>query len=280
MGKLSQIVFFKTFFVRLYRRFMEDRALELAAQLAYFFLLSLFPFLIFTFSILSYLGITGEQMLPYIEQFAPPDVFDIIKNNLNSVLSQSGGGGVLSVSALIAIWSASTAVVAIIRTMNRAYNVEEGRPFILTRLTAIALTFAVIFVIIMALVLNVFGPTVGKELFHYLGIPENIFKIWDILRLLISFLIIIVVFACLYCFAPNKQLHFSEVIVGAVLAAVLWQCASLAFSYYVEQFGQFSATYGTLQGIIILMIWFYLTGLTIIIGGEINAVLRQIRRHG
>ena len=268
MGKRSTVIHF---FKMLYKRINEDRVFDLAAQLAYFFLLSLFPFLIFTFSILPYIGIDQNDVLQFIGKYAPVEFMDIVKANLKSVFTKNTG--LLSLSVVATIWPVSTAIMAIIGVLNRAYDVEENRSFIVARSMAILLTFAMIFVIIIALALNVFGPSIGKLLVIHFHVNPEIIRIFDFFRLLLSFLIIIVVFACLYLFAPNKRLHFTEVIIGAVFAAVGWQVASLAFSYYVDQTVHFSATYGTLGGIIILMIWFYITGFILILGGEINAAL-------
>lgn len=268
MGKRSPAF---QFFKMLIKRINEDRVFDLAAQLAYFFLLSLFPFLIFTFSILPYIGIDQNDVLNFIGKYAPVEFMDIVKENLKSVFTKNTS--LLSISVIATIWPVSTAVMAIIRVLNRAYDVEENRSFIVARSMAILLTFAMIFVIILALSLNVFGPSIGKLLVSHFQVNPDIIKIFDFFRLLLSFLIIIVVFACLYLIAPNKRLHPTEVIIGAVFAAVGWQVASLAFSYYVDQTVHFSATYGTLGGIIILMIWFYITGFILILGGEINATL-------
>ncbi|MGV3488509.1 MAG: YihY/virulence factor BrkB family protein [Tuberibacillus sp.] len=268
MGKRSPAIHFIKMLIK---RINEDRVFDLAAQLAYFFLLSLFPFLIFTFSVLPYIDIDQKDVLAFIGRYAPMEFMDIVEANLKSVFTKNTG--LLSFSVIATIWPVSTAIMVIIRVLNQAYDVQENRSFIVARSLAILLTFAMIFVIIIALALNVFGPSIGKLLVKHFHINEQVIQIIDFLRLLLSFLIIIVVFASLYLFAPNKRLRFSEVIIGAVFAAVGWQVASLAFSYYVDRIAHFSATYGTLGGIIILMIWFYITGFILILGGEINAAL-------
>lgn len=275
MGERKHVTL-KTFVKQLFRRFFEDRALDLAAQLAYFFLLSLFPFLIFTFTLMPYIGITQDQILPMISRYAPPELMSIITANLNKVL-EPRSGGLISFSVIATLWPASNALNSIIRALNQAYEVEETRSFFVTRAMSIFLTFAMIFVIIVALGLNVFGHVIGKFIFAHLGISNMFVIFWTFARLILSFLIITVVFACLYYFAPNKRLPFSEIIFGSVFASIGWQVISLAFSYYVDQFGNFSATYGTLGGIIILMLWFYITALIIILGGEINAATRYFK---
>ncbi|MFC7393920.1 YihY/virulence factor BrkB family protein [Scopulibacillus cellulosilyticus] len=277
MGKRNRWEIFKIFTKQVIKRFNDDGAIDIAATLAYFFLLSLFPLLIFFFTILPYLGLSQDQVLPFLAQYVPDDAMRIIKANTIHVFNKNGG--LLSFSIIATIWSASNAVNAIIRAMNKAYEVEENRSFVVARGLAIILTIAMIIVIVMALAINVFGPTVTKYIFHYFGISDPFLRIWSMISFLISFVIIIMVFACLYYFGPNMRQKFSEVILGAVISAVGWQVASYAFSFYVNRFGQFSATYGTLGGIIVLMLWFYITALIIILGGEINASYAYIRKN-
>ncbi|TCP24521.1 membrane protein [Scopulibacillus darangshiensis] len=278
MGKQHFFTKTKFFFKHFFKRFFEDGTLDIAATLAYYFLLSLFPFLIFTFSIIPYLGITQDQALHLLNRYVPSDVMTIIEENTGHLFNKHGG--LLSIGVIATLWPASNAVNALIRAMNHAYDVEETRSFIVARLLAIVFTIAMIVVIVATLVINVFGPTLGKVLFSHLDLSIGFLHLWSNLSLLISFLIIIIVFACIYIFAPNKRLRFNEVIVGAVIAAVGWQALSYAFSVYIDRygFGQYSATYGTLGGIIILMLWFYLTALIIVVGGEINAALGFIKK--
>lgn len=254
-----------------YKRSVDDKVFDLSAQLAYYFLLSLFPFLIFALALLSYLGITSKDVLDMIQQYTPPDSFNLIKKNLQNILDQQHGG-LLSFGIIFTIWTASNAINAMIRALNRAYNVEETRSFIIARGTAILLTLAMVVVIIVALTLAVFGKVIGNFIFTHLGIEESFHPMLLVLRWLISFLIIVMVLTCLYYFAPNKKVYLKDVLTGAVIAAVGWQVISLGFAYYVGNFGHYETTYGSLGGVIILMVWFYLTALIIIIGGEINAV--------
>lgn len=254
-----------------YKRSIDDKVFDLSAQLAYYFLLSLFPFLIFALALLSYLGITSKEVLDMIQNYTPPDSFNLIKKNLQNVLDHQHGG-LLSFGIIFTIWTASNAINAIIKALNRAYNVEETRNFIIARGIAILLTLAMVVVIIVVLTLPVFGKVIGNFIFTHLGIEESFHPMLLVLRWLISFLIIVMVLTCLYYFAPNKKVYLKDVLTGAVIAAVGWQVISLGFAYYVGNFGHYETTYGSLGGVIILMVWFYLTALIIIIGGEINAV--------
>lgn len=264
----------KDFGKELFYRFNHDEVIGLSAQLAYFFLLSLFPFLIFLITLIGYLPISQEDVLGLVERYAPVQAMNLIKTNLENIIEEQRGG-LLSFGVIATIWSASNGINAIIRAMNRAYDVMENRSFLLSRLMAIFLTIAMIIVIIVALLLPVFGKAIGLFIFAHLGISQTFLRIWDALRIIISFFIMVIVFASLYFFAPNKRLRLKEVWFGALFATVGWQVVSLAFSYFVLNFGNYTATYGSLGGIIVLMTWFYLSAMIIIIGGEINAIIRM-----
>lgn len=264
----------KGFIKEFYYRFMHDEVVGLSAQLAYFFLLSLFPFLIFIITLIGYLPISLDDLLGLVSKFAPGETMHLIETNLRQILDEPRGG-LLSFGVIATIWSASNGINAIIRALNRAYDVHENRSYIISRLIAICLTVAMIVVIIIALLLPVFGKAIGLFLFTHFGISKSFMAIWDFIRIFISFFVMVVVLAMLYYFAPNKKLRISEVWYGVFFATIGWQLVSLAFSYFVLNFGNYTATYGSLGGIIVLMIWFYLSAMVIILGGEINAILRM-----
>lgn len=259
----------KRYFKVFYQRVLNDQIFDLAALLAYYFLLSLFPFLIFALALLSYFHFDYSQMLVLLKRFVPSQSYNLISTNLKDILSVQHSG-LLSFGILFTIWTASNAINAMIRALNQAYNVKETRSFLIARGIAILLTFGMIVAIVIALAMPVFGKLIGEIIFSHL--PSQFLIVWDLVRWLISFLIIVIVFSCLYYFAPNKKVSFQDVLFGAVVSAVGWQVISLGFSYYVNHFGNYRAIYGSLGGVIVLMIWFYLTALIIIIGGEINAV--------
>lgn len=243
-----------------------------AAQLAYFFLLSLFPLLLFMVSLLSYLPLTTEDLLNVIRDFAPEQTLVMIEANLQEILSNRSGG-LLSFGIIAALWSASLGMNAIMRAMNRAYDVKETRPFFITRGLSILLTIAMIIVLLIALIIPLFGEIFGIYIFSYFGISEEFVSIWNGLRWLISMIILFVVFMCLYFITPNKKIKCLTVVPGAIIATIGWAIVSFGFSYYVGNFGHYSTTYGSLGGIIVLILWFYFTGFILMIGGEVNAML-------
>ncbi|QDP39337.1 YihY/virulence factor BrkB family protein [Radiobacillus deserti] len=266
-----------TSFIRsLIKRLIEDDVFGLAAQLAYFFLLSLFPFLLFLFTLIGYLPFNQLDILHLISDYAPPEIVHMIETNL-SELVEHRSGGLLSIGIIGTLWSASNGINAIIRAFNKAYNLEEDRSFIVSRLIAIVLTIFMIVVIVVAFLLPIFGRAIGVYVFSIFGLSAGFLQIWEALRWGVSSVVIIIVLLALYKLAPNKRIRMKNAAVGTVFATLAWQLVSLAFSYYVGSIGNYTATYGSLGGVIVLMIWFYLSGIIIITGGEINALLREMR---
>ncbi|MEH7115532.1 YihY/virulence factor BrkB family protein [Neobacillus niacini] len=254
----------------LWHRIEEDDIPGLSAQLAYFFLLSLFPLLIFIFTLLPYLQIPYHDILGSIREFAPPETMELIEKNVNYVMNNRNGG-LLSIGIIGTMWSASNGIHALVRAFNKAYNVKESRSFIVSRGMAILLTFGMILVFIVAVLLPIFGREIGVFLFSYLGFKSEFLQIWDMLRLVVSAIILFLIFTGLYWIAPNVKLRCRSAFPGAAFATIGWILSSYALSFYVGNFGNFSLTYGSIGAIIVLLIWLYISGFIIIIGGEINA---------
>lgn len=259
----------------LLKKIQQDDIFDLAAQLAYYFLLSIFPLIIFIMTLLPYLPITKEDLLGIIANFAPGDSMDIINTNLDQVLNRNVS--LLSFGIIATLWSASNGINAIVKAFNKAYNVEETRSFIVARGMSIILTLAMVAVFVIALLLPVFGEQIGMFLFSHFDLKDEFLSVWNALRFLVSPTILFIVFLALYWFAPNKKMKCIKALPGSIFATIGWVIASLGFSYYVGNFGNYSATYGSIGTIIVLMIWFYLTGVIIMIGGEINAYFTEKR---
>lgn len=248
----------------------------LSAQLAYFFLLSLFPFLLFLVTLIGYLPIDVQVIMEFINVYAPEEIGQLIESNLNNLV-QSQRGSILSISIIGTLWSASNGVNAITKAFNRAYNVGEDRSFLVARLIAMVMTIAMVGVIAIAFILPIFGEMIGLYIFSFLGLSEEFIQIWNTSRWIISSLIFLIVLLSLYILVPNVRIYVKDAIFGAIFATVGWQLVSLAFSYYVQTIGDYSATYGSLGAVIILMIWFYISGIIIITGGVINAMIAENR---
>jgi len=246
----------------------------LAAQLAYFFLLSLFPLLIFIVTLLPYLNLDEAQVFRFIENYAPAEVYILIEGTLSDILLNRNGG-LLSIGIIGTIWSASNGMNAIVKSLNRSYEIEETRPFFIVRGLSVVFTLLMIVLFIIALILPVFGQQIGSILFSYFGFEESFIKLWNNLRWTITPLIMFVVLVALYWIVPNQKLFLKSVLPGAAFATIGWISVSLGFSYYVTNFGNFSSTYGSIGGIIVLMLWLYITGIILLVGGQINAVMQE-----
>ncbi|MDR7074611.1 YihY/virulence factor BrkB family protein [Fictibacillus barbaricus] len=265
----------KSFGIEFFHGFKRGDVTGLAAQLAYYFLLSLFPFLIFLLTLGAFF-IKPAEALDLLEHYVPSDAMDSVGENLQTVL-EGRNGGLLSIGIIATLWSASNAINAVIKTLNEAYGVEECRGFIKTRLLALFLTIGVVFAFIVALVFPVFGKMLGNIVFSYLGLDQQFMQIWGVLRWIISFLLISTVVSVLYYLAPCKKLKFTEIWYGSLVATFLWQIVSLGFAFYIDHFGNYSATYGSIGAIIVLMLWFYLTGLVLLSGGVLNATFHKYK---
>lgn len=266
-----------TFGMNLWKRIQRDDVLGLAAQLAYFFLLSLFPLLIFVVTLLPYLPITQENVLSVIRDFAPEQTMELIEMNLNEVMSKQNGK-LLSVGIIATLWVGSNGFNAIVRAFNKAYDVKETRSFLIARGMALVFTIALIIVFIIALLLPLFGELIGLYLFSRLGLSDEFLTTWNAMRWLLSPFIIFVILSTLYWLAPNKKLTTISVLPGAIFSTIGWTLMSLVFSFYVNNFGNYSATYGSIGAIIVLLIWLYLSGIIIMIGGEINAMYSNCKK--
>lgn len=261
----------------LWHRIEEDDLPGLSAQLAYFFLLSLFPLLIVLFTLLPYFPIPHEDMLGMIRDFAPAEAMKLIEKNVKEIMSQRNGG-LLSFGIIGTIWSASNGINAIVRAFNKAYNVKESRSFIVARGMAVLLTFGMIFVFLLAIILPVFGKEIGLFLFSQLGYTEQFIKVWNTLSWLGSAIILFLIFTGLYWIAPNVKLKCRSAFPGAIFATIGWILSSMGLSFYVGNISNYSLTYGGIGAIIVLMIWLYLSAFIIILGGEVNAFYSEKKR--
>ncbi|MCY8858592.1 YihY family inner membrane protein [Bacillus atrophaeus] len=265
------------FIKELFGRFTLHEGQSKSAELAYFFLLSLFPFMIFILTLAAYLPLTSDDVLGVVDQYAPDGAMSLIQSITEQTLNNRNGG-LLSFGIIAALWSASNGMNAIVRAFNHAYEVEENRSFIIVRLTSIFLTIGMVFTILVALLLPVFGKQIGLLTAEFVGASDMFLAVWAAVRWGISPLILLIVFSALYLFAPNKKLSLRFVFPGALFATIGWIAVSTLFSFYVSTYANYSATYGSIGGIIVLMIWFYLSGILIILGGEINALLHKRKK--
>ncbi|MBM7601831.1 membrane protein [Virgibacillus halotolerans] len=259
---------------RFMAKFSGDNVPLLAAAQAYYYLLSIVPLLIVCFALIPYFHIDSNQAISFISDSIPGEMASILKDNIINLV-ETPRGGLLTVGIIGALWSASNAINAFVKSSNQAYGVEETRPFILVRLLGLGLTLGMIVALVVAIILPVFGDVILEFLQAHLGFSGAFAILFQVLRWVLSLVILSTLLMMLYRLAPNKRMPLKHIIPGALTAAILWQLISLGFSFYVSNFGNYTATYGSLGGIIVLMIWFFLTGMILMIGAIVNVLYHE-----
>ncbi len=250
-----------------------------AAQLAYYFLLALFPLLIFLTATLGMMLGSGPglraSLFNYLSQVMPGSAFQLVDTTMGEITGASGAGK-LSFGLLATLWAASNGMGAITAALNVAYDVEETRPWWKRRLVAVVLTVALSVLVITALLLVLLGGRVADSLaLHYqLG---GFFPVaWRVIQWPIVFAFMVLSFALIYYFAPSlKDQDWKWLTPGSLIGVVLWLLVSFGFKAYLHFFNSYSTTYGSLGAVIILMLWLYLTGAAILIGSEINSEIEN-----
>jgi membrane protein len=266
---------------RVIAEMQDDDCLGRAAQLAYYFLFALFPFFLFLTTLLGYLPIPNllDRLLEMLAQMVPGEALQLVQENIRQLVTDQRGG-LLSFGILAALWTSSGALTAIIDSLNRAYDVEEGRPFWKVRGTAILLTIGLSAFIVVALVLLTFGPQIGRWIADLVGLGRVFELSWNILRWPVIVGLLIVAIAMLYYFAPDVEQKWQWITPGSACAVIGWLMASLGFAFYVNNFGSYNATYGSIGAVIVLLTWMYVTGLFVLLGGEINAEIEHAAASG
>jgi membrane protein len=259
----------------------EDDCMGLAAQLAYYFFLALFPAVLFLLALASFFPLNNiiDDIVQLLRPVAAADVLMLLEDQLRRV-SNNDNGGILTLGILGAIWSSSAALVAIIGSLNRAYDIEEGRPWWKVRLTAIGLTIALAFFLLISFTLIVVGPTLAEHAAAFLGLGAAFEVAWKVLQWPLAVVLVSTAIGLVYYFAPDAEQEWVWITPGAVVATLLWILVSLGFKFYVANFTDYNATYGAVGAIIILMLWFYISSLSILVGAEVNAEIEHASPYG
>jgi membrane protein len=260
---------------------VSDDAQGLASQLAYYFFLALFPALLCLLAIASFFPLQNfaDDMVRLLGPFAPSEMIEIIRQEMAKI-AEGQHGGLVTVGLLGALWSSSSAMVAVIGAMNRAYDIDESRPWWKVRLTAIGLTVGLSLLIIVAFTLIVAGPQLADLTARHLAFGSVFVWTWKIIQWPIAFALVAVGIGLIYHFAPDAEQFWVWITPGSLAATLLWLIGSLAFRFYAVNFGNYEASYGALGGVILLLLWFYLSGLVIVIGAEMNAEIEHASPWG
>lgn len=259
----------------MYISFKDDNIPAFASQLTYSFVLSFFPFLIFLLTLISYTPIKSDGVLSFLAATLPQASYDIVLNTISQITTPRGST-LLPIGIITTIWMSSNGMNAVIKGLNKAFNQKESRPFWKVRGLSIIATLFLAIAILFCFVLLVFGEIIGEKIFRFLGFSHIFINVWDAARYIITFLSMFLVFTLLYRFTPNNPPRLKKVVPGAIFTTFGWIVVSLLFSIYINNFSSYPTMYGSIGGIIILLIWLYWISIIILLGGELNAYLISI----
>lgn len=271
----GQFISWKDFFKELKNEYKTDNVGDVAGSVTFFAMLALFPFLLFAVTLAGVIiePQQTEQLVQQLGQVAPPDVTRILEERIRQ-LTQSESGGLLTFGALAALWSASSGVVSLIRAFNTAYDVDETRPFWKVRLIALAAVVLTVVLMLSAVGITVVTPVLARL------VGDGPIEVLRWLRLPIAGVLVMGLWALLYSFLPNVKQRFRFITFGSTVGVVVWLVASWGFSVYVQNFGKYEATYGALGGVIVFLLWMWISSQVVLLGAEMNAILEHTSPDG
>jgi membrane protein len=270
--KKARVAWFIDFLRQLFKKIKGDEVQAVSAQLSYYFILSLFPFLIFIMTLVGYANISIEDNIRELGRIMPAETVTFIEGIVKEV-SEVRNQALLSFGMLATLWIASKGVNATLKGLNKAYDIEESRAFWKIRGISFLATLVIGLVILLSTLLLVLGSWLKDQVFLLFNFPDIIYQLWNLIQYAVPLFIMIIVFTVLYWIAPNRKMSYKEALPGAIFTTIGWITTSVLFSIYVSRFGEFTKTYGSLGGVMILLIWLYISSMIILVGGEINATL-------
>jgi membrane protein len=264
---------------RTYKKVGEDELSTRSAALSYYFLLALFPMLLFLVSLVAVVAGSGsqlrDQIVSAIGRLAPGSASTLVHGVIDQTFKSSSGIK-LAAGILGALWAASGGMSAVVTSLNVIYRTGETRPWWKQKVTIVGLTLALAALIIIALVLVLYGGKIGELIASQVGLGSVFATAWKVLQWPVSFAAMFLSFSMVYYFAPDvKERRWFWVTPGSAVGVLLWLIASFGFRVYLHFFDKYSATYGSLGAVVILLAWLYITGFAILIGGEVNMVIEN-----
>jgi len=266
---------------RTVKEFVADNGLGLAAQLAYYFFFSLFPAVLVGLAFASFFPLEHfvDRMVATLGGVVPGDIIRIVQDQVRKI-SEGNNGGLLTFGVLAALWSSSAAVMGLIDALNHAYDIEEGRSWWKVRLLSLGLTLGLAAFILIAFALVLVGPTAAEYIARVTGLGPVFAWTWKILQWPVVLALVSIGAGLVYYFAPDAEQEWVWVTPGAILAAIIWLAASLGFKFYVANFATYTETYGAIGGVMVLLLWFYLSGVVFLLGAELNAEIEHAAPYG
>ncbi|HHU78636.1 MAG: YihY/virulence factor BrkB family protein [Caldicoprobacterales bacterium] len=260
------------FYIReLYRRYIDDEVAAYGAEMAYYFLLSVFPFLIFLTTVIGYLPLDGSSILDSLSDILPQISYEMLRDNVEQIINRRNFK-LLSFSFASMLWAAASGMGAVMRGINKALCQKDTRPFWIAIPLSLLFTLMVTVLILSYFALLIFGRQIGAGLMKA-GPPRLHWLIWDLFRHGIAVLMMILVFVFLYRYSPCIKIRWRSALPGAIFTTAGWLMVSWIFAWYVNRFWNLSLVYGSIGGIIGLLVWLFISAQLIIMGGELNAVL-------
>ncbi len=268
---------------RTVREFARDQCTDLAAGLTYYAVLASAPAALALVSVLGLVGDpeeTAQRVLDSLGAFVPDDAMQVLEPIVDQVTKNSGGAGwAFIIGLVLAVWSASGYVSAFGRAMNRIYGVEEGRPIWKLRPLLVVLTLATIIIAAVVAAVLVLSGSVARSVGETAGVSDGAITVWNIVKWPVAVALVVILVALLYYATPNvKKRRFRWLSMGALVAIVVWALASVAFGFYVSNFASYGSTYGALAGVIVFLLWMWITNLALLFGAELDAELERVQQ--
>lgn len=260
------------------KRYKEHEIGATGAYLAYFFILSIFPFFIFLNALISRISFSPESIFITFSNVLPKEIMDILKNYLNYI-KQGSSDSIFSFGIITTIFTSSKAFGAILLALNKSYKNEKRKSGIIEKLSSIFGTIFLGFSILFSFVILSIGNDFWVFLSNYFKLPMFFLKSWDFFKWIIIFLSLLASLGLLHFIIPNERVRFKQIIPGTIFSIVTWTLMSFGFSFYVKHFSSYSVIYGSLGAIIILLLWLYLTGVLIVLGAELNHILIERKQE-
>lgn len=265
-----------TLLIHLVAKIKKDDVFALASQLAYYLVLSFFPFMLFLMTLVGFGNLSSNEILESLSVMLPKSIVELTQSTVREVFDNQYKG-LLGISILLMMWTSSSAFKAVIKSVNKAYNFKEDRSFIKLSIISMLGILALALIIILALTVLVFGNVIGVYIKSVQPFYEITIILWNIFRYSFIFIVMIFIFITIYRLAPTKKLTWKEVVPGSIFSTLGWVLVSFGFSFYIDNFNNYSRFYGSLGAVFILMTWLFMISIIFILGVEINFVIAKIK---